>query len=95
MSHAAHICALECTAVPVQYGSNALSLAILFYYLQSPQPFTSNPWKSSFSLLHMFVSSSTHLSPHPLLSVSAPRGEHGAVLVPLAHLSIHHHDISL
>lgn len=45
MTDAAHICALKCIAVPVQCLSNALSLVFLFYYLQSPQPFTSNPWK--------------------------------------------------
>lgn len=95
MTDAAHICALKCIAVPVQYLSNALSLVFLFYYLQSPQPFTSNPWKFK-------------LRPGPRLSLSLPICRHvclschllvfpvslkekvGAVLVPLSHLSFYH-----
>lgn len=47
MTDAAHMCVLYLQHVPTQYLSNALSLWILFYNLQSPQPFTSNPRNSS------------------------------------------------
>lgn len=87
----ARICALTCIPsqrVPMQYLSNALSLAILFYYLQSPQPFISNPrgfdlgWhKSKLLLLYMFVSFTAHLS--PCLSVLSSVGLSCPVPVPL------------
>lgn len=50
----------------VQYRNNALSLGILFYYLLSLEPFTSNPW----ALVWAGISPS--LSPSMWWSISLP-----------------------
>lgn len=60
----AHVHSL--TVCPISYLSNALSLGILFYYLLSPQPFTSNPS----ALAHVGTSPSVSWS--ICLSISLP-----------------------
>lgn len=98
MTDTSHICALKCIHsqhVPVQFLSNALSLGILFYYLQSPQPFTFNPWNFKLHLVHMFLSFAIHLSPRlsvlSSIGLCAPQGKGSVVLVPLSHVYVSQH----
>lgn len=90
MTDAAHICALKCIVVPIQYLSNALSLGFLFYYLQSPQPFQASPWSTCVSL-SLPICRHVCLSCHLLVFPVSLKEKGGAALVPLSHLSIYHY----